>query len=83
MKFQTVAVLFFLSTPVLSRADSKADLDQSRSDYRQAVQQYGAASPQAKSAKGNLRRTRKSFHSERRQRSTPPRENNRGSRPGH
>ena len=47
--------------------DQKADLDQARSRYQQTVVQYGKNSPQAITAKHELRSARHTFHENRRQ----------------
>jgi hypothetical protein len=49
-------------------AEDKASLDQARANYQQSVARYGKNSPQAKTAKNNLRNARHTFHSTRRQR---------------
>jgi len=68
MKRLRAAVLCLgLAPSWLWGADAKADLNQARAHYQQTVTQYGKNSPQAKTAKNNLRNARHAFHTNRRQ----------------
>jgi len=61
-------LLLFASSSLAWAADSKEDLTKARADYRQAVTAHGEGSPEAKEARRNLRQSRRTFHTERRER---------------
>jgi hypothetical protein len=69
MTLKRLSLLLLVSSTSLAwGADSKENLNQARVNYQQAVAQHGANSPEAKSARSNLRNARRNFHAERRQR---------------
>ncbi len=59
-------ILVSLSTG-LAADNSKSALETARMRYREAVSKHGQRSPQASSARQDLRSARRNFHAERRQ----------------
>jgi hypothetical protein len=61
-------LLLMAGSSLVWGADTKENLNQARSEYRQAVSAHGEKSPEAREARQNLRQTRRTFHAERRER---------------
>jgi hypothetical protein len=65
---QFTALFLVTCSSLVWGADTRSNLEQARTEYRQAVVAHGPGSPEAKNARRNLRATRRTFHSERRER---------------
>ena len=66
--FRTAVVCVSIGTSWAWGVDTRTDLDQARASYQKSVTQYGKNSPQAKTARNNLRSARRTYHSTLRQR---------------
>jgi hypothetical protein len=67
-KLRLSLLLLLAGSSIVWGADTKKDLSQARSDYRQAVSAHGPKSPEARQARQQLRSARATYHAERRER---------------
>ncbi len=65
---QVSILLLMAGSSMVWGADRQENLNRARAEYRQAVSEHGAASREAKTARQNLRSSRRTFHAERRER---------------
>jgi hypothetical protein len=61
-------LLLMAGSSMVWGSDTKENLNQARTEYRQAVAAHGEKSPEAREARRKLRQNRRTFHETRRER---------------
>ena len=66
---QWAVVVVVAGSSMVGGANTRGRLDEARSQYRLAVSQHGAGSPEARAARTTLRTARQTYHTQRRRQS--------------